>query len=228
MSAYEVAAIQEKGVHVVMKHFALNDCEQDRIGLGVWLSEQAAREVYLKAFQDVFEEGNANGTMVAYTRWGCIWSGGNKGLMTGIMRNEWGSNGLTITDNVLNPYVNGPDGVMAGGVTTYDAMMPYVTKELPAYKNDPVMVTAMREACHHDLYVLANSVAMNGVGENTTIKFVQPKLLVILKTIATIGVVGFILSLVMFILKKRKFKKSEEYTSYMAWKKELKQNKKQA
>ena len=89
----------------------------------------------------------------------------------------------------------------------------------------PVMVTAMREACHHDLYVLANSVAMNGVGENTTIKFVQPKLLVILKTIATIGVVGFILSLVMFILKKRKFKKSEEYTSYMAWKKELKQNK---
>ena len=114
---------------------------------------------------------------------------------------------------------------MAGGVTTYDAMMPYVTKELPAYKNDPVMVTAMREACHHDLYVLANSVAMNGVGENTTIKFVQPKLLVILKTIATIGVAGFILSLVMFILKKRKFKKSEEYTSYMAWKKELKQNK---
>ena len=67
---------------------------------------------------------------------------------------------------------------MAGGVTTYDAMMPYVTKELPAYKNDPVLVTAMREACHHDLYVLANSVAMNGVGENTTIKFVQPKLLV--------------------------------------------------
>ena len=86
-------------------------------------------------------------------------------------------------------------------------MMPYVTKELPAYKNDPVMVTAMREACHHDLYVLANSVAMNGVGENTTIKFVQPKLLVILKTIATIGVVGFILSLVMFILKKRQVQK---------------------
>ena len=68
---------------------------------------------------------------------------------------------------------------------------------------------------------LANSVAMNGVGENTTIKFVQPKLLVILKTIATIGVVGFILSLVMFILKKRKFKKSEEYTSYNGMEKRI-------
>ena len=71
MSAYEVAAIQDKGVHVVMKHFALNDCEQDRIGLGVWVNEQAAREVYLKAFQAPVEVGNANGVMIAYTRWGC-------------------------------------------------------------------------------------------------------------------------------------------------------------
>ena len=67
MSAYEVKAIQDKGVHVVMKHFALNDCEQDRIGLGVWLNEQAAREVYLKAFQAPVEVGNANGVMIAYT-----------------------------------------------------------------------------------------------------------------------------------------------------------------
>ena len=51
MSAYEVAAIEEKGVGVVMKHFALNDSEQDRIGLGVWVNEQAAREIYLKAFR---------------------------------------------------------------------------------------------------------------------------------------------------------------------------------
>ena len=89
MSAYEVKAIQDKGVHVVMKHFALNDCEQDRIGLGVWLNEQAAREVYLKAFQAPVEVGNANGVMIAYTRWGAVWSGGNYGLVTGILRNEW-------------------------------------------------------------------------------------------------------------------------------------------
>ena len=56
MSAYEVAAIEEKGVGVVMKHFALNDSEQDRIGLGVWVNEQAAREIYLKAFQAPVEK----------------------------------------------------------------------------------------------------------------------------------------------------------------------------
>lgn len=48
MSAYEVAAIQEKGVHVVMKHFALNDCEsEDRIGLGVWLTEARQHVKYI-------------------------------------------------------------------------------------------------------------------------------------------------------------------------------------
>ena len=49
IGASSIAGAQSYGVYAYMKHFALNDCEQDRIGLGVWLSEQAAREVYLKA-----------------------------------------------------------------------------------------------------------------------------------------------------------------------------------
>ena len=56
---YEVKGIEDKGVRVVMKHFALNDCEQDRIGLGVWLNEQSAREIYLRAFQGALESSQA-------------------------------------------------------------------------------------------------------------------------------------------------------------------------
>lgn len=219
MSAYEVAAIQDKGVHVVMKHFALNDSEQDRIGLGVWLSEQAAREIYLKAFQAPVEEGNGNGVMIAYTRWGCIWSGANKGLVTGILREEWGQDGMNITDNVLTTYVNGVDGILAG-VSIYDAMMPYVTNLLPKYKNDPVIVAAMRESCHRNLYAVANSAGMNGVGADTTIKMTQPKIITIVKVLAMIFSILFVVSLVLWILKKRNFKKSEEYTSYMSYKAE--------
>lgn len=221
ISAAEVKAIQDKGVHVVMKHFALNDSEQDRIGLGVWLGEQAAREIYLKAFQIPFEEGNANGTMVAYTRWGCIWSGGNKGLMTNIMREEWGSNGMTITDNVLTSYVNGVDGVMAG-VSIYDAMLPYVTNLLPEYENDPVIVSAMREACHHNLYAIAHSVAMNGVGADTTVKLVRPQILTILQTAGIIFAVLFVISLIMFIVRKRKFVQSPDYLEFKEYKKQRK------
>ena len=110
------------------------------------------------------EKGNANGVMIAYTRWGCTWSGGSKPLVTGILREEWGCDGLIITDNVLTTYVNGVDGVFAD-VSTFDAMLPYVTKQLPDYKNDAVIVNAMREACHRNLYAIANSSGMNGIGK---------------------------------------------------------------
>lgn len=220
MSAYEIGAIEEKGVHVVMKHFALNDSEQDRIGLGVWLGEQAAREIYLKAFQDAFEEGNAGGVMVAYTRWGAIWSGGHHGLMSGILRGEWGSKGLSITDNVLTEYVNGVDGVMAGGVSTFDAMLSYVTDQLPEYEKDPVVVTAMREACHHNLYAIANSVAMNGIGEGTTVVAKELTLVTVGRMLMIIFICLFVGSVVLFVLRSNKFKSSEEYIAYHKAKKE--------
>lgn len=225
MSAYEVKAIQDKGVHVVMKHFALNDCEQDRIGLGVWLNEQAAREVYLKAFQAPVEVGNANGVMIAYTRWGAVWSGGNYGLVTGILRNEWGCDGMVITDNVLTQYVNGPDGVLAG-VSIYDAMMSFVTDTLPKYKNDPVIVTAMREACHHNLYAIANSCGMNGVGADTTIKVTRPTVVTMSIIIACASTFFCLLGIVMWIIGGIKFRKTEEYKAYKDFKKSLKAAKK--
>ena len=85
MCGAEVQGIQDKGVDVVIKHFALNDCEQNRLGQAVWVGEQAAREIYLKAFQKALEECGGNGVMTAYTRWGATWSGAHKGLMTGIL-----------------------------------------------------------------------------------------------------------------------------------------------
>ena len=225
MSAYEVAAIQAKGVHVVMKHFALNDCEQDRIGLGVWINEQAAREVYLKAFQAPIEVGNGNGVMIAYTRWGAVWSGGNAGLVNGILRGEWGCDGMVITDNVLNVYVNGPDGVLAG-VSIYDAMMPYVTDKLPEYKNDGVIVSAMREACHHNLYAIANSCGMNGVGANTTIKLTRPTVITMVIIITCAAAFFCLLGIVLWIFGVRKLRKTEEYKAYKGFLKDQKAAKK--
>ena len=220
--AAEVKGIQEKGVDVVIKHFALNDSEQDRIGLGVWLSEQAAREIYLKAYQAAFEKSGANGVMTAYTRWGAVWSGGVKGLMTNILRGEWGNNGMSITDNVITPMVTGADGVLAG-TTTYDAMLWYIVTELPKYENDPVIVTAMREACHHNLYALANSSAMNGIGPDTTIK-VKTLPLVIYLLIAAIALwIVFIPLLLLWIRGNKRFKKTAGYLNYRTFVKACKE-----
>ena len=223
--AAEVKGIQEKGVDVVIKHFALNDSEQDRIGLGVWLNEQAAREIYLKAYQAAFEKSGANGVMTAYTRWGAVWSGGVKGLMTNIMRGEWGNNGMSITDNVITPMVTGADGVLAG-TTTYDAMLPNINNELPKYKNDAVIVNAMREACHHNLYALANSSAMNGIGPDTTIDAHELPLVVTVRTAMIVAWVLFAGVLALWILGKNKWKKTEAYLNYKTMKNALKAEKK--
>ena len=217
MAHYEVAGIEENGVFVVYKHFALNDCEQDRIGLGVWLNEQAAREIYLRAFQGGLEDSQAsgNGVMMAYTRWGTTWSGSNAGLLRGILNGEWNCNGLQITDNVLNTMVNAVDGVL-GGTTTFDSMLAfYVTdKGLARFENDPVVVTAMREAAHHNLYAIANSQAMNGIGADTTIKAVEPSIIGTCRTAAIVLWVVFVGAFALFIVKKSKFKKSDAFAAY--------------
>ena len=215
--AAEVKGIQDKGVDVVIKHFALNDSEQDRIGLGVWVNEQAAREIYLKAYQAAFEESGANGVMTAYTRWGAVWSGGVKGLMTNIMRGEWGNNGMSITDNVITPMVTGADGVLAG-TTTYDAMLPNINNELPGYENDPVIVTAMREACHHNLYALANSSAMNGIGPDTTIVAKELPLVTTVRTLMIVAWVLFVAALVLWVMGGIKFRKTAGYLDYKTMK----------
>jgi len=218
----EVKGIQDKGVDVVMKHFALNDCEQDRLGQAAWVGEQAAREIYLKAFQKSLEESGGNGVMTAYTRWGTIWSGAHQGLMKGILRGEWGNNTMSITDNVLVNYCNGVDGVLGGGVTTFDAMLPYVTNQLPEYENDPVVVSAMREACHHNLYALANSSGMNGIGPNTVVKVIKPGLLKTIDTVKIVFIVITIAGAVLWILGARKLRKTPEYAAYKTFKKEQK------
>lgn len=216
--AAECKGIEEKGVRVVIKHFALNDCEQDRTGLGAWLNEQAAREIYLKAYQKAFEEVGANGVMMAYTRWGTMWSGAHSGLINGILRTEWGSNGLSISDNVITTMVNGVDGIM-GGTSTYDAMLWYVTAQLPEYEKDAVVVNAMREACHRNLYAIAHSCGMNGMGPDTTIKLIKPIVLHVVDGGKIFFGALFVLSLVMWIVKKQKFKKTDIYKEYKASKK---------
>lgn len=226
----EVRGIEEKGVHVVIKHFALNDCEQDRIGLGVWLTEQAAREIYLRAFQGALESSQAggNGVMMAYTRWGTQWSGANAGLIKGILNEEWGCHGKQITDNVLTAYVNGVDGVM-GGTTAFDSMLAFYIinngngqGRLPEYRNDPVVVTAMREAAHSDLYATANSSGMNGVGADTTIRLTKPIVITVVQILAFGFSALFIVSVALWILKYRKFKQNEAAVAYREFKKSLK------
>ena len=99
-------------------------------------------------------------------------------------------------------------------------------RDRPQYKNDPVIVAAMREACHHNLYAIANSCGMNGVGADTTIKVQELPLVSMLKNIARISAVLFIVFAVLWVLGGKKFRKTEEYKAYKDFKKSLKAAKK--
>ena len=111
-------------------------------------------------------------------------------------------------------------------MSIYDAMMSFVTDKLPEYKNDPVIVTAMREACHHNLYAIANSCGMNGVGADTTIKVIRPTIVATVIAVAWISGILFVLGLILWILGARKLRKTEQYKAYKDFKKAQKAAKK--
>lgn len=173
--AAEVAGIQSKGVYVYMKHFALNDQETARDGIAVWTNEQAAREIYLQAFEYPVVESGAYCVMTSFNRLGCIWAGGDKNLLTGILRGEWGMPGFILTDfSNNNSYMDVLNGLMAGGDGWDCNDGAKWTDKLMQYKDDPNVASAMREATRHILYTVANSNAMNGVSANMHVIEIRP------------------------------------------------------
>ena len=72
MAGRVVAAATDKGIYCYFKHFAVNDQEKGREGIIAYVNEQALRELYLKAFQMVIQEGKSMGIMSAYNRLGLM------------------------------------------------------------------------------------------------------------------------------------------------------------
>ena len=220
MTEQEVGGIEALGAKVVMKHFALNDNENERIGISVWANEQSIREIYLEAFRPAFENSDTVGVMTSYSRWGTTWSGSDSGLISGILRGEWGSKGIVISDNCRN-HMDAVSGVVAGS-SAYDDMMDGKTDDFYDYENDPVVVAAMRKACHYNLYTIANSLGMNGVGENTTVKVTVPGFVTAIEAAKIVSIIGAIAFIAMYIYKRILFNKSEEYAQYKEFRKSLK------
>ena len=78
-------------------------------------TEQALRETYLKPFQALVENYDANGLMSSYNRIGAVWAGGSKVLLTDVLRGEWGFHGAVITDYCdHHAFMNGDQALRAG------------------------------------------------------------------------------------------------------------------
>lgn len=114
IDTYETIGIQSKGVYVYNKHFALNDQELQRQGLGTWCNEQAMREIYLRAFELPIVNADAKCVMTAFNRIGAVWSGACSELLTDWLRGEAGMTGFAVTDMYEGDYMSKPHEVLAG------------------------------------------------------------------------------------------------------------------
>lgn len=155
----EVNGAFKFGLSMGPKHFAFNDQEVNRGGVSTFVNEQAAREIYLRAFEGALAAGNANCTMCAKNRLGCKYIGASSGLMQDILVDEWGYRGVVIADSASDGYVNGPTSII-NGTTEFDTNTTEFTNgSLSANEigKDAVLFKAVREACHRNLYLWANT-----------------------------------------------------------------------
>lgn len=90
--------IQENGAAACLKHFALNNQENNRGTVNVVVGERAMREIYLPPFQAAVEEADAFGVMAAYNKINGWWCAENNLLLNKILRDEWGFKGMVVSD----------------------------------------------------------------------------------------------------------------------------------
>ncbi len=181
MGAYLVRGMQSSGMFAVIKHFAFNDMENYRRSACVWITEQAAREIYLRQFSYPFTVGGAGGTMCGMGRLGAVPCPSNEALISGWLYGETGFKGISTTDVMSGSYNSKIAQIMAGTSLSDDDNMDKAQHNFAPFKPVEGQDTGygefawkMRESAKHIAYTVLHSLAMNGYSAGTEIISVTP------------------------------------------------------
>lgn len=118
LGAAYISGVQEKGVAVSLKHYAVNSQEIDRLDLNAEIDERTLREIYLRGFEIAVKESEPESIMCAYNKVNAVWCSENRHLLTEILREEWGYKGFVVSD--WGAVHNAPRAIAAG----LDLIMP--------------------------------------------------------------------------------------------------------
>lgn len=169
----------DKGLIAAPKHYAFNDQEANRTGIAPYLTEQRARETELRAFQIAFEASKYDtddedrgmlGVMTSFSRIGPDEVTCSEGMLKDILRTEWGYNGYIVSD--MNDDTDLYYDCIMAGLSSFDASgsvdqlraNPFTADDI---KNDKEFVQAVKDAVHHNLYVLSQSNYVNTMSVNS-------------------------------------------------------------
>ncbi len=123
-------AQSHSGCYVTIKHFACNNLENSRNRSSSNVDERALREIYLKGFRIAVEEGGAKSVMSSYNKVNGVYTANSYDLLTKVLRNEWGFDGIVMTDWFGTGHHEASDAM--GCVAGNDILMPGTPM---AYKN---------------------------------------------------------------------------------------------
>jgi beta-glucosidase len=100
--------LESKGVGSCLKHFVANNQETHRMSVSANADMRTLREIYLASFENAVKEGKPSSVMCAYNRINNIYASENKFLLTEVLRDEWGYDGLAVSDwGAVNDRVKG-------------------------------------------------------------------------------------------------------------------------
>lgn len=186
LTAYQGSAFveggKEYGLIIAPKHFAFNDTEINRTGISVFMTEQQARENELRCTQPIIEDAGALGIMTAFNRVGVTTANAHTGLQKNILRGEWGFQGLSSEDYIMDAtYASLKEAVMNGitmTTNTGDSTMAAVSEKFPYWtvenvSQDAELMAALKQAMTWQYYAIANSNALDGLSSNSQLVSVR-------------------------------------------------------